>query len=91
MKFPYEIPYQKDKGIQYRLFEILPGALTWTILTIPFVLAFTNVGLAAILMIDYLLLWFVKAVALNIRAIQGFNIVECKDSFNGLIDTGPIH
>lgn len=76
MKFQYEIPYQENKGKLYRFFEILPGALTWTILTLPFVLAFTNVGLAAILMIGYLLLWFVKAVALNIRAIQGFNIVE---------------
>ena len=74
--FPYEIPYQKNKGRVYRLFEILPGFLTWSILILPFVLAFTNVGLAAILMIAYLMLWFVKAVALNLRALQGYRILK---------------
>ena len=49
-KFKYEIPFQKDKDKKYRLFEILPGFLSWSILLIPFVLAYTNVGLAAILM-----------------------------------------
>lgn len=75
-KFPYEIPYQQHKGWKYRLFEILPGALSWSILALPFVLAFTNVGLAAVLMIGYLLLWFVKAVAMNIRILQGFSVLE---------------
>lgn len=75
MKFKYEIPFQKDKNFKYRLFEILPGFLSWTILALPFILAFTNVGLAAIIMIGYLLLWFVKAVALNIRALQGYKIL----------------
>jgi hypothetical protein len=75
MKFKYEIPFQKDKNFKYRIFEILPGLLSWTILALPFVLALTNVGLAAIVMIGYLLLWFVKAVALNIRALQGYKIL----------------
>lgn len=73
-KFPYEIPLQSEKKLQYRLFEILPGFLTWTILLLPFVLAYTNVGLAAILMISYLLLWFVKAMVMNVRALQGYKI-----------------
>ncbi len=76
MKFPYEIPYQKDKKLQYRIFEILPGFLTWSILLLPIFLAFTDVGLATVLMISYLLLWFIKAVALNIRSIQGFRILQ---------------
>jgi hypothetical protein len=75
MKFKYEIPFQKDKNFKYRFFEILPGFLSWTILALPFILAFTNVGLAAIIMIGYLLLWFVKAVALNLRALQGYKIL----------------
>lgn len=76
MKFAYEIPYQENKGKLYRFFEILPGLLTWTVLILPFVLAFTNVGLAAILMIGYLLIWFVKAIALALRSLQGYAIVE---------------
>ncbi len=74
--FKYEIPYQKQKTSQYRLFEILPGFLSWSVLVLPFVLAFSNVGIAAILMIAYLLLWFVKAIGLNIRVIQGYRTLD---------------
>jgi hypothetical protein len=75
VKFKFEIPFQKEKDKKYRIFEILPGFLTWTILLLPFVLAYTNVWLAAVLMISYLLLWFVKAMALNLRALQGYKIL----------------
>lgn len=74
--FPYEIPFQKDKGRKYRFFEILPGFLSWTILLLPITLAFVNVSLAAVFMIGYLLLWFVKAVALNLRAVQGYRVLD---------------
>jgi hypothetical protein len=74
--FAYEIPFNKDKGVRYRLFEILPGFLTWFALILPFVLAFWNVGLTAIIMIGYLILWFVKAIALNLRAVQGWRIFQ---------------
>jgi len=75
-KFKYEIPLDKDKGFSYRFFEILPGFLTWTALALPFALAFTNVYWAAVLMIAYLVLWFVKAVALNLRAVEGWRLFE---------------
>jgi len=75
-KFKYEIPYQRNKNGKYRFFEILPGSLSWLILSLPFVLSFINVTLAATLMIAYLLLWFVKAVALNIRVLQGYKMLD---------------
>ncbi len=75
-KFPYEIPFNEEKGFQYRFFEILPGFLSWTALALPFVISYINISAAAILMIAYLLLWFVKAVALNLRAIQGWRLFE---------------
>ncbi len=75
-KFKYQIPYQKDKTRQYRAYEILPGVLSWGILSLPFLLAFTNVRLAAILMLSYLILWFIKAVALNIRVVQGYRTLQ---------------
>jgi hypothetical protein len=75
-KFSYEIPFQKDKNGKYRFFEILPGFLSWSILSLPFVLSFINVSLAATLMIAYLLLWFVKAIALNIRVLQGYKVLD---------------
>ncbi len=74
--FAYEIPFDKDKTFQYRFFEILPGFLSWTALITPFFLAFFYIRLTAWLMIAYLLLWFVKAIALNVRALQGWNLFE---------------
>ncbi|MEI7632452.1 MAG: glycosyltransferase family 2 protein [bacterium] len=71
-----EIPLIKDRKASYRFFEMLPGMLSWTILILPFVIALTNVRLAAYLMIGYLLLWFLKAIALNIRVIQGFRTLK---------------
>lgn len=74
--FAYEIPFNEEKGFQYRFFEVLPGFLSWFALVLPFALAIWNVGLAAIIMIAYLILWFVKAVALNLRAVQGWRIFQ---------------
>ncbi|MCA9328559.1 glycosyltransferase family 2 protein [Candidatus Saccharibacteria bacterium] len=75
-QFPYELPYNEEKSWRYRVFEILPGFLSWTALALPFILAFVNINLAALLMIAYLMLWFVKAVALNVRALQGWRLYE---------------
>ena len=35
-----EIPQPEERGFRYRLFEILPGALTYIILALPVVLAY---------------------------------------------------
>jgi len=75
-KSKYEIPLQSEKNWKYRIFEILPGSISWTILAMPFVLALISIRAAATLMIAYLLLWFVKAVVLNIRVVQGYNILN---------------
>lgn len=71
-----EIPYHHEASWRYRLFEILPGAVSWTILAMPFLLSFLSAGVAAFVIIAYLLMWFVKAVGLNIRSIQGFNLLQ---------------
>ena len=71
-----EIPHPKDRDWRYRAFEILPGALTWTILLLPAVLGYFNPRLAAYFIIGFLLLWFARAVALNIRSLQGWQILN---------------
>lgn len=71
-----EIPLVSERGKLYRFFEILPGAITWTILISPFILSLINPTIVVLLIIAYLLLWFVKSIGLNIRAIQGFKIME---------------
>jgi hypothetical protein len=67
-----EIPFAKDRGARYRFFEMLPGILAWGVLALPFVLAIFVPILSVIFIIAYLLLWFFKAVGLNIRSIQGY-------------------
>ena len=91
-----EIPLIKDRKASYRFFEMLPGILTWSILILPFVLALTNVRLAAYLMIGYLLLWFLKAFALNVRVLQGYSTLKQheKVKWQSLIDdvvTGQVN
>lgn len=71
-----EIPYVEDRGKRYRFFEMLPGLITWGILALPFVLALLNPRLCVFFIIAYLLLWFVKAIGLNIRALQGYRLLQ---------------
>jgi hypothetical protein len=71
-----EIPQPSERGRKYRFFEIMPGALTWTILTLPVILGLISPKLAAYFIIAYLLLWFVRAMALNIRALQGYRLMS---------------
>ncbi len=80
----YEIPLQNEKTRQWRFFEILPGSLSWAALSLPFALAFISVNTAAILMIAYLLLWFVKAVVLNMRAVQGYRTLTIHEGLDWL-------
>ncbi len=71
-----EIPYNKERGLRYRLFEILPGALSWTILVLPLLLSLINVTVAAFFVLTYLLIYFSRAVGVSWRALQGHKRVE---------------
>jgi cellulose synthase/poly-beta-1,6-N-acetylglucosamine synthase-like glycosyltransferase len=71
-----EIPYSSERGRRYRFFEMLPGILTWSVLLLPFVLSQVSPQLCVLFILAYLLLWFVKALGLNIRAIQGYRTIE---------------
>ena len=82
-----EIPYNNQKGKRYRAFEILPGALSWFFLITPVVLGILNVKikiygvedplpLAGFFIVAYLLVWFVKSVALNVRSLQGYRTLQ---------------
>lgn len=68
-----EIPQPNERDWRYRLLEILPGALTWTILALPIILSLINPKLAAYFVITFLLVWFVRALAIAARSIQGWN------------------
>src|SRR3989344_6833466 len=71
-----EIPFEGQRGGRYRFFEILPGAITWSILILPFVISIFNPRITVAFIIGYLLLWFIKSIGLNIRALQGYKLMQ---------------
>lgn len=71
-----EIPFEQDRHFRYRFFEALPGLTTWFILCLPFLLSLINVTLAAFFILGYLLMWFVRSVGIDIRALQGFHTMN---------------
>lgn len=75
-KTDIEIPFPEDRGFRYRCFEILPGAISWTILALPFVLSLINPYLTVFFILGYLLLWFAKSIGLDIRAVQGYKTIK---------------
>lgn len=77
-----EIPQPEERGRRYRFFEILPGALSWFILTLPIVLSFISVRLAAVFVLGYLLFYFIRAMATNVRAFQGYRRLRHYEKLN---------
>lgn len=71
-----EIPQGSERARRYRLFEMFPGLLSWSTLLFPVVLSFFNPRLTVFLIIAFLLLWFTKALGLNVRAVQGWRTLE---------------
>jgi hypothetical protein len=71
-----EIPFKEERGKRYRFFEILPGALSWGMLLLPLALSLINVTIAAVFVLIYLLINFVRAVAAAIRAVHGYGIMR---------------
>jgi len=67
-----EIPYPFERNFGYRLLEILPGALTWAALALPFVLAFVSPFALAIIIIAYLIAWFLRAMGQSTRVLQSY-------------------
>jgi hypothetical protein len=83
-----EIPYEKDRSKRYRFFEILPGALSWTLLALPLLLSLISVTLAAVFILGYILIYFTRAMAVNIRALAGYRVMRQheKIDWNELLD-----
>src|SRR3982751_4467150 len=71
-----EIPQPEDRGFKYRLFEILPGVLTYLILLMPVILAWFSPVAAAYFVLAYLLIWFMRAIGIDIRSIQGWRTLN---------------
>lgn len=71
-----EIPHPKDRHFWYRVFEILPGLLSWFSLALPFILAFWSPLIAAYVIMVYLIAWFLRTTAMTVRSIQSYRIMR---------------
>jgi len=78
-----EIPLEKDRHGWYRFFEILPGALSYLVLALPFILSYVYVTidhnrapLAVPVILFYLLVYFVRSIGYSLRAIEGYRIMK---------------
>jgi predicted RNA-binding protein YlqC (UPF0109 family) len=90
-----EIPFEKDRHGHYRFFEILPGALSWTLLFVPIILSFLNATIAVFFVLLYLLIFFTRSLGYTSRALAGYRVMkqQMKLDWNGLsadIDAGEV-
>lgn len=70
-----ELPEGKRKPL-YRFFEILPGALSYSLVILLFLLSWINPILGAIYVLIVVAITFVKAIATAFRTIQGHKVVQ---------------
>lgn len=77
-----EIPTQSEKKPRYIFFEKLPGLISWSIIILPFILSIFFARLVAVLLISFFLVWFVRAVGLNVRIIQGWRTMKVHEKLN---------
>jgi len=70
-----EIPVGK-RTRQYRFFEILPGILSYSMILAPFLLALWNPLYAAVFIVLYIIMFFVKTLVMSARTIQGYKTLE---------------
>jgi len=72
-----EIPVGK-RTLKYRLFEILPGGLSWFILALPIILTLidTTSRAAAVFILFFMMSWFYRSVAIAFRTLQGYNRMQ---------------
>lgn len=88
-----EIPLGKRTKL-YRLLEILPGFLSYTLFILLFVLSFVKPVIGAIYLIVIISITLVKAIAVAFRTIQGYEIVKKAskvDWNNRLKDLEDVH
>lgn len=76
-----EIPVGK-RTWRYRLFEMLPGTLSWFVLLLPIILTLLDPSsrLAAIFILFFMMGWFYRAAAMAFRTIQGYRRMKISES-----------
>lgn len=71
-----EIPLGEEKTKFYRFLEVLPALLSWSLLALPIILSQISARLTVLFIVAYLLMWFVRAIGLNFRVLQGWRKMQ---------------
>jgi hypothetical protein len=71
-----EIPLKADRHFWYRVFEILPGALSWLTIAAPALLAIFDPLIAAYAITVYLIVWFIRSMTMAVRTLQSYSIMQ---------------
>lgn len=76
-----EIPLGK-RTKRYRLFEMMPGMLSWFVLLLPIILTLLDPSsrLAAVFILFFMMGWFYRAVAMAFRTIQGYRRMKTSET-----------
>jgi glycosyltransferase involved in cell wall biosynthesis len=75
----YDEPYPHK-----RLYEIIPGAVTWLIIFTPVIFSIFRPSWVAIFMIVLCLFWLVKAVYMGARLVTGYLHIKREEKINWL-------
>lgn len=90
-----EIPRPNERRGHYRFFEILPLALSLSMILLLFVLSLINAVVAAFFVLLYLFIYLTRAIALAIRSLHGYSLMRRSQKFNWLellheLETGKV-
>lgn len=83
-----DIPEEHKRSRGYRFFEILPGALSYFILLLPIILSFISVTAAAFFILAYILIYFTRSIAFDVRAFFGYREMRMQEKldWNKMVD-----
>jgi hypothetical protein len=79
-----EIPDKTERRGHYRLFEILPLALSVSAILLLFILSLLNVTLAAFFVLFYLFVYLSRAIGVAIRSLHGYAAMRKNQKLNWL-------
>lgn len=66
-----EIPFT-DKGFMYRLWEIIPGTLSYLVVIVPLVIGFYSADSASFIILMFMLIWFFRTLTMSYKALNAF-------------------
>jgi hypothetical protein len=88
-----EIPLGKRHG-WYRFWEMAPAIMSYLILALPILLSLISPLLGALFVVLFVITWFVRAIGISFRTIQGYQAMErtkALDWNKRLTDLGDYH